>query len=346
MYKRQALRGGPAPGAQRVEGRRVAARDARQGCRAGLRPDVVDLRERALRRPLPGGARQEGGHGAGRAHVVGRDASRGRRSAEPAHRHGEGARPRRQSRCRRRAHGRGRAVRVRGRPARGCRRRRRRGRPPGGCRDRDQGQAVAREERVQAVERARGRADARGIRRRRGHRARRGGGGRARVHEPRQARLRHELPRPGHARQRVRRGARGGLPQLPHRQPRLEGRAYRRRCQVRPVHRPLRPANRAGRARGLGHSHHASEDRVREDQLLQAGRLSRAASVVPAAGQPLARDRAHPARRLRVRPPGCAVHPPPFARGLHAGRPASGRRAGRSRQDQPARCLLYTSRCV
>ncbi|MEI3232025.1 MAG: molybdopterin dinucleotide-binding protein, partial [Gordonibacter pamelaeae] len=64
-------------------------------------------------------------------------------------------------------------------------------------------------------------------------------------------------------------------------------------AEFAPFHRPLRPANRAGRARGLGHSHHASEDRVREDQLLQAGRLSRAASVYPLPGN-LARDRAHP----------------------------------------------------
>ena len=86
----------------------------------------------------------------------------------------------------------------------------------------------------------------------------------------------------------------------------------------------------------MGHSHHAPEDRVREDQLLQAGRLSGAASVVPAAGQPVARDRAHLARGLRVRSFGRAVHPSPFAGGLHARRAATGRRAGRPGQDQPA----------
>ena len=67
--RHEAVRGGPAPGPQRVEGRRVAARGARQGCRARVRHDGVDHRQRALRRGVPARAGQGRRSGHRRAHL-------------------------------------------------------------------------------------------------------------------------------------------------------------------------------------------------------------------------------------------------------------------------------------
>src|SRR5699024_10960922 len=130
------------------------------------------------------------------------------------------------------------------------------------------------------------------------------------------------------------------LPQLPHRQPRLEGRAYLWSEDLLHPPGPLRPRHRSRGVHPVGDPGHPGEGALRDDLVLRRGRLPGPATVGALHRQRLSRGDPLRGRRISLLPQGAVPEPPLAAELLPRGSPER-RAAEEDGQDRTRRRLRH-----